>query len=75
MRNIQILINEIVELTTTIATNYPELYVFLSEDTVTIPSEEHPKMTKKVMKTYLEGLKQMLQKYSGTYEERVKSRI
>ncbi|WP_368074162.1 hypothetical protein [Polaribacter sp. L3A8] len=40
--------------------NYPELYRYLDEDPITIPSIDHPKMNTKVMAEYLESLKQLL---------------
>ena len=42
MINLQNILTEIFQLTKTIETNYPELYHFLEENPMTIPSESHP---------------------------------
>ena len=49
MRNLQKVLTEITKLTFEIETNYPELYQFLGENPLTIPSENHPDINKKVM--------------------------
>jgi hypothetical protein len=38
---------KILQLTLDIETNYPELYRFLDENPITIPSEVHPNIDKK----------------------------
>jgi hypothetical protein len=60
MKNLQELLKEITELTYKIEKDYPELYQFLGEDPLTIPSKEHPEINKKGMQDYLESLKQLL---------------
>lgn len=54
---------EISQLLANIETNYPELYCFLDESPITIPSEAHPDMGEKVMNEYLESLKVLLKEH------------
>jgi len=67
MRNLQKVLTEITKLTFEIETNYPELYQFLGENPLTIPSENHPDINKKVMQDYLESLKQLLAHHLDTH--------
>lgn len=67
MKNLKEILTEITQLTTNIETNYPELYQFLGEDPMTIPSTNHPDINKDVMEKYLESLKQLLKRYQETH--------
>lgn len=69
MERLQNYIQEINELTSVIETEYPELYIFLSENPITIPSESHPDIDLDIMKDYLESLKILLKKYLETRKE------
>ena len=60
MKNIHKLLREISQLSTTIETNYPELYRSLDENPMTIPTNYHMHIDKKIMQEYLESLKQLL---------------
>ncbi|TXD52014.1 MULTISPECIES: hypothetical protein [unclassified Polaribacter] len=51
---------EITELTTTIETNYPELYKNLDENPITLPERNHADTDKQVLQDYLESLKQLI---------------
>lgn len=42
---------------------YPELYVFLDEQPITIPSIENPEITVSVLQDYLANLKQQVNRY------------
>ena len=66
MDNLQIILAEISWLTKTIESDYPELYQFLDENPMTIPSESHPEIDKKILKDYLEGLRQLLKHHLET---------
>lgn len=66
MKNLHTVLTEISQLTKTIETKYPELYQFLDENPVTIPSESNPNIDKKVFQDYLESLKQLLQHHIET---------
>lgn len=54
------LMQEITQLTTNIAVNYPELYRNLDENPLTLPTESHPEIDVKVLVGYLETLKVQL---------------
>lgn len=68
MKDKQVLLNEIVQLTSDIETNYPELYHFLDENPMTIPSEPHPAIGSETLETYLEDLRQLLKNHLSTHE-------
>ncbi|RPD90714.1 hypothetical protein EGM88_15300 [Aureibaculum marinum] len=70
MKTLQNILKEITELTTTLETNYPELYRSLDENPLTIPTLEHPQMDIRVMDNYLESLKNLLESYLE--EEKIK---
>ncbi|PKP29226.1 MAG: hypothetical protein CVU01_01060 [Bacteroidetes bacterium HGW-Bacteroidetes-18] len=66
MNILQALLAEISQLTKIIETNYPELYQFLDENPMTIPSEKNPSIDKKILLEYLESLKQLLKHHLET---------
>ncbi len=68
MGNRRQILEEINKLTYMIETDYPELYQFLDENPMTIPSEVHPEVDTKALKVYLEGLKQILEHYKVTHK-------
>lgn len=67
MENLKALLAEIAQLTSTMETDYPELYRFLDENPMTLPIKEHPKMDKKVMEEYLEDLKELIKRHVQTH--------
>ena len=69
MKNTQKIVAEISELTKTIETNYPEIYNFLDENPMTIPSENHPNIDENVLQEYLESLKQFLKHHIDTHKK------
>ena len=68
MNQIQTIENEIIKLTTLIATEYPELYRYLEETPETVPSDNHPTINIKVMEDYLESLNQLLKHHIETHK-------
>lgn len=54
---------EILAITLTIKDKYPELSKYLEEMPVTIPNIKDPEITRKNLKSYLESLKTLLNKY------------
>ena len=54
------ILEEISKLTLKLETEYPELYAFLDEEPITVPSFEHPDISNKTLKDYLESLKGLL---------------
>jgi len=70
MEKLHMLFNEITQLTNHIETNYPELYRFLGENPLTIPSKDHPEIDVKIMQNYLESLKGLLQHHLETHKNK-----
>jgi hypothetical protein len=66
MNNLQNTFTEISQLTNNIETNYPELYNFLDENPMTIPSESNPTIDKKILQDYLNSLKELLKHHIET---------
>lgn len=68
MTQLQTIENKIIKLTTLIETKYPELYKFLEENPVTMPSVNYPKINTKIMEDYLEDLSQLLRHHIKTHK-------
>lgn len=60
MKDRQAISTEIARLTGFMETNYPELYRYLDENSMTIPSSSHPNVSIAAFWDYLEGLKKLL---------------
>lgn len=73
MNNLKTTLAEILQLTKTIETNHPELYQFLDENPITIPSESNPSINKKIMQDYLDSLRQLLKHHLETRKKIEKS--
>ena len=69
MDKLQNTLKEISQLTKTIETNYPELYQFLDDSPMEIPSESHPTINRNVMQDYLESLQQLLKHHVETRQK------
>ena len=70
MNELQNIENKIVELTTLIETQYPELYKFLEESPETMPLVNHPDINTIIMEDYLESLNQLLKHHIETHKTR-----
>ena len=70
MSDLTKILKEITDLTFKIESEYPELYKFLDENPITIPALEHPDIDKKIMKEYLDDLKQLLEQYIKTHRDK-----
>ncbi len=70
MKDLHNILREITQLTTTIETNYPELYRILDENPMTLPVLNDPHMDKKVMQNYLESLKGLLEHHLETHKNK-----
>ncbi|MCB0397352.1 MAG: hypothetical protein KDD36_11890 [Flavobacteriales bacterium] len=68
MKRLQDLTKEIYELTLKIEQEYPELYQYLDETPVTIPSYDHPKLDIKNFSDYLDSLKQLLEHHIENHQ-------
>lgn len=66
MKELQPILKEIVGITTRIETEYPELYRFLDENPMTIPTANQPNIDYAVLTEYLENLKGLLQHHLET---------
>ncbi|WP_274474985.1 hypothetical protein [Mangrovimonas aestuarii] len=59
----QELLSKISALTLDIETNYPDLYKYLDENPVTIPSKLNPAVDEGSLERYLQSLEDLLMKY------------
>lgn len=62
------LLNEITVLTNKIRDNYPELYGFLEEDTLTLPSTNQPEIDETSLQNYLESLNELIKNHLETHK-------
>ncbi|GAA4280966.1 hypothetical protein [Gaetbulibacter aestuarii] len=69
MKTIQSIEDKILKLTDTIENDYPELYAYLDENPVTMPSLDHPNITVAVMEDYLKSLQQILKHHIETHKK------
>ena len=69
MKTLQLLMREILDLTTLIETQYPELYKTLDETPIELGSPKEHAISHKDLQQYLETLRNLLKKY---IEEHVK---
>lgn len=69
MKDLHELLDEVSRLTLKIETNYPELYKFLGEEPITIPSDAHPHIDTKVMAEYLNSLRELLYEHIETHKK------
>ena len=68
MKEIKTLLQESIDLTCEIETNYPELYRYLDESPLTLPVSSHPHMDKAVLQEYLQGLRELLRHHLETHK-------
>lgn len=66
LKDLHNILQQIIQLTTIIETNYPELYRSLEENPMTLCVNKHPNMDKEVMQEYLGSLKQLLKYHLET---------
>ena len=67
MENLALVLSEITRLTTTLETEYPELYRFLDENPMTLPTGDETSLNLETMQNYLQSLKQLLKTYSKAH--------
>ena len=68
MKNFNAILGEILDLTVTIESDYPELYGFLEEDPSTLPSNGGAPLDLETMQNYLQSLKMLLTTYLRTHK-------
>ena len=66
MKNLHKLLSEITKLTKKIETDYPELYKYLDENPMTVPTQSDPSIDNKILQKYLESLRQLLKNHIET---------
>lgn len=71
MENKAILIREINDLLTEMATSYPEIYKFLDEDTTNLYSIDHPEVDDEVLIDYRNGLKELIEKHKDSHQDKL----
>lgn len=59
--------NDILKITTIIRNEFPELLPFLNEMPVTIPTEDSPEITAKILLEYYESLLTLFSKYAPNH--------
>jgi translation initiation factor 2 alpha subunit (eIF-2alpha) len=59
---------EIYDLTLRIEQEYPELYQYLDENPMTIPSSEHPELNTKIFSDWLDSLKELLKHHIENHQ-------
>ncbi len=69
MKTIQDIVAQITNLTLDIETNYPELYILLLEDPITIPSKQHTEISMLVLEDYAESLQELIKQYHKTHKK------
>lgn len=72
MNSLKTIENDILKLTTLIEDKYPELYKFLDENPITMPTVSQPDINLKDMEDYLESLKQILKHHIETHKKGVR---
>jgi hypothetical protein len=70
MNSLKTIENKVLKLILLIENEYPELYMFLDETPVTIPSINNPKINFKIMEDYFESLKQLLKHHIETHNKK-----
>lgn len=68
MQNLSYLLKQITELTNTIESDHPELYRYLDENPMTLPTKASPKLGKKAFLDYLESLQELLAHHLETHK-------
>lgn len=67
MNSLEGIVDQINSLCSQIKTKYPELYRFLDEEPITIASTRYPDVSEKMLKNYLENLRELLKTYGKTH--------
>ncbi|NNE77750.1 MAG: hypothetical protein HKN31_11840 [Pricia sp.] len=70
MKELRRVLTEITRLTNTIETDYPEIYPFLDENPMTIPSDAHPNLNSTNLREYLEDLEQLLKHHLDSHRRK-----
>jgi hypothetical protein len=71
MKNLNKLMQDIIELTTVMETKYPELYKFLDETPLIISKHPEKEIDTTDLKSYLSTLKDQLEEYIKTHKQKL----
>jgi hypothetical protein len=71
MKNLNILMQDVIKLTTVIETKYPELYKFLDETPLIIRNHPEKEINTTDLKDYLQTLKNQLEEYVKTHHKKL----
>jgi len=71
MKKFHQILEDITRITSVIETKYPELYQFLDENPITIPSLVHPNLDNAVLEDYFDDLNKLLKHHLETHETKV----
>ena len=69
MKNLNALMQNIIELTTVIETKYPELYKYLDETPLSIGKHPEKEINTTDLQSYLQTLKTLLEDYIETHQK------
>jgi len=69
MNNAEDTLSQIIKLTSIMESDYPELYRFLDENPITVPTMAHPNLDEKILQEYLNVLKELLKHHSATHKK------
>ena len=69
MKNLNALMQNIIELTTVIETKYPELYKYLDETPLSIGKHPEKEISTTDLQSYLQTLKTLLEDYIQTHQK------
>jgi len=69
MKNLNALMQNIIELTTVIETKYPELYKYLDETPLSIGKHPEKEISTTDLQSYLQTLKTLLEDYIETHQK------
>ena len=69
MKSQKSIVSQIVQLIGVMEAEYPEIYRFLDENPMTIPSKAHPDIDRNTFVAYLDDLRQLLNHHLQTRKE------
>lgn len=71
MKELQRITEEINKLTLKMEQEYPEIYLYLDENPITIPCCIHPILNTTILAGYLHDLKQLLEHHIETHKKEI----
>lgn len=70
MDRLSLILKEINEVTSEISNFYQEVYPFLNEDTITLPTQEKDLVNEENLSDYLESLREILHHHKLTHKSK-----